>query len=812
MAKKEIQTIYDLPGVGAATAEKLIEQGYDDLMSVAVASPGELVELGLSESSARKIIVAARNALKMDFITGEELLKRREKVLKITTGSKALDALLGGGIETGSITEAFGPYGASKTQLAHQLAVNIHLNEACGKEPYAIFIDTENTFRPERIKQMAEGAGLEPSYVLSHIKMARAFNSDHQMLLAEKIDELIKKENLNVKLVVVDSLTAHFRAEFIGRGTLAERQQKLNKHMHVLMKLADKHNLAVYVTNQVMAKPDVFFGDPTEAIGGNVVAHNCLAADSLIQLADGTIKPIGDLFNENLAVPGIDFENDLKLVGKKINQIFVNCRISKIREIDAGMKIKCSLLHRFFRLSEEGEIQEVFAKDLKEGDYIACVKRIKVEGKEQRLPQVKVERVAKLDKASASEIKQRLIEAGMSREELCEKLPVTPRQLRRILNQGWPTHEEVFEQLSSALGLKQICIQRCITNKHKGIVIPEMLNEDIAQILGYLIGDGNIGKRSLRFRDERLDVLEEYARLFKKNFNVEGRIRRVKGKQCFNLSINSKALAELFSKLRDRVFEYISKSPTRHICRFIKGFFDAEGYIEKRRPLISVSQKNELLLKYIQMLLLRLGIFSSLEKTNKGLSYLRIERSDSVVRFAEMIGVSAVDKKELLEKAVQHCMQIRYNKEVIPISRRYLWNLLKKEGLSPSRFMRSRPDWYKFMNISNLKKLIDAAYDKVSEETRKKFDFIKKLIDGDIGWVKIRRIKEHENVEPLFDLSVPGIENYIANGFVVHNSAFRIYLRRGKKGTRVAKLVDSPNLPEGECVFMVTSKGIRDVK
>ena len=143
-------------------------------------------------------------------------------------------------------------------------------------EPTAsvVFIDTENTFRPERIIDFAKGAGLNPDEVLKNIKVARAYNSDHQMLLAEKVEDLIKTQGLSVRLIVVDSLTAHFRAEFIGRGTLADRQQKLNKHMHVLSKLASTNNLCVYVTNQVMAKPDVFFGDPTEAIGGHIVAHN----------------------------------------------------------------------------------------------------------------------------------------------------------------------------------------------------------------------------------------------------------------------------------------------------------------------------------------------------------------------------------------------------------------------------------------------------------------------------------------------------------------------------------------------------------
>jgi DNA repair protein RadA len=267
--KKE-SAVQDLPGVGAATAEKLELAGYTDLMAVAVSSPGELVEIaGVSESVARKMIKAARDSLKMGFESGDQLLQRRERVVKIKTGSKSFDQLVGGGFETAAITECFGEFGSGKTQLAHMLAVNCQKQDP---NAVAVYIDTENTFRPERIQQLAKAAGLDPKKVLSNIKVARAYNSDHQMLLAEKVDELIR-QGLNVRVLVVDSLTAHFRAEFIGRGTLAERQQKLNKHMHVLLKLADTHNICVYSTNQVMAKPDMFFGDPTQAIGGHVVAH-----------------------------------------------------------------------------------------------------------------------------------------------------------------------------------------------------------------------------------------------------------------------------------------------------------------------------------------------------------------------------------------------------------------------------------------------------------------------------------------------------------------------------------------------------------
>jgi len=271
---KKVKTIMDLPGIGAASAQKLEEGGFGDLMSIAVATLGQVVEAsGVSEVVARKIINVARDSLDMGFESGSDLLKKRENVLKISTGSKAFDELIGGGVESGAITEAFGAYGSGKTSLAHQLAVNVQLpKEKGGVGGCAVWIDTEGTIRPEYLKSLAVANGLDPKKVLDSFRGVRAFNSDHQMLLAEKVEDLIK-EGLNVKLIIVDSLMGHYRSEFVGRGTLADRQQKLNKHMHALLKIATKHNIAVYVTNQVMSKPDTFFGDPTQAIGGHIVAH-----------------------------------------------------------------------------------------------------------------------------------------------------------------------------------------------------------------------------------------------------------------------------------------------------------------------------------------------------------------------------------------------------------------------------------------------------------------------------------------------------------------------------------------------------------
>lgn len=273
-SKNSIDNIEDLPGVGPAIAEKLIDAGYSDILSIAVASPAELAEAAeIGEGTALKIISNARKLADVGgFETGESLLERRRQIGRISSGSKALDELLGGGFESQAITELFGEFGSGKTQIAHQLCVMVQLPvEQGGLEGHAFYIDTENTFRPERITQMAEALGLDPGEVLSKIHVARAYNSSHQMLLVDKVKELSK--DVPARLLIVDSLTAHFRAEYIGRGALADRQQKLNKHMHDLLRWADINNGVVCVTNQVSARPDMLFGDSTRPIGGHIVGH-----------------------------------------------------------------------------------------------------------------------------------------------------------------------------------------------------------------------------------------------------------------------------------------------------------------------------------------------------------------------------------------------------------------------------------------------------------------------------------------------------------------------------------------------------------
>ena len=268
------KTLEDIPGVGPAIAEKLQEAGYNDLMSIAVAAPADLAEkCEIGEKKAMDIIEGAKLCADIGgFETGADILERRKQVTKLTTGSKAFDELIGGGVESQSIMEFFGEFGSSKTQVCFQLAVNATLpEEKGGLDSDVIIIDSENTFRPERIIQMATYLGADPQETLRRIHVARAFDSQHQVLLVEKAMDLAKETK--VRLLIVDSLTSHFRAEYVGRGALAERQQVLNRHMHDLLNFATLNNAAIVVTNQVAAKPDAFFGDPTRPIGGHIVGH-----------------------------------------------------------------------------------------------------------------------------------------------------------------------------------------------------------------------------------------------------------------------------------------------------------------------------------------------------------------------------------------------------------------------------------------------------------------------------------------------------------------------------------------------------------
>ncbi len=287
--QKKYEFIEDIPGVGPATAEKLTEMGYQTVESLATATIKELTVAGVGEKQAAKVIAEARDSLALSFIRADELMKMRQNVRRLSTMSKQVDELLGGGLETQTITEFYGEYGVGKSILCHQLAVNVQLpEEKGGLNGSALYIDTENTFRPEWIVRMAKAMGLDPIETAKRIIYSEAFNSDHQILVLDKADKVIQENN--VKLIIVDSLTAHFRSEYLGREMLAERQQKLNSHLHRLVRLSRAFNACAVVTNQVMSRPDQFFAMAVEAVGGHIVSHTTHTRIFLRRTSSGPVR------------------------------------------------------------------------------------------------------------------------------------------------------------------------------------------------------------------------------------------------------------------------------------------------------------------------------------------------------------------------------------------------------------------------------------------------------------------------------------------------------------------------------------------
>lgn len=224
---------------------------------------------------ADKILAEAAKIVPMGFSTASEFHLRRKEIIYITTGSQELDKILHGGFETGSITEMFGEFRTGKTQLCHQIAVTCQLPlEQGGGEGKCLYIDTEGTFRPERLLAVAERYGLNGQDVLNNIAYARAYTSDHQMHLLVQAAAMMSESRYAV--LIVDSATALFRTDYSGRGELAPRQVALGQFLRMLLRLADEFGVAVVVTNQVVAQVDggaMFQADPKKPIGGNIMAH-----------------------------------------------------------------------------------------------------------------------------------------------------------------------------------------------------------------------------------------------------------------------------------------------------------------------------------------------------------------------------------------------------------------------------------------------------------------------------------------------------------------------------------------------------------
>jgi len=267
-------------GVNMADLKKLKSVGICTTRGLKMITKKKLCNIkGLSEGKVEKIreALAKCSGAESPFITALQASANRSNVFKLATGSQDLDRLIGGGLESMSITEAFGEFRTGKTQLSHTLTVTAQMPGANGYTGgKVVYIDTENTFRPDRLRPIAQRFNLDEEAVLENVFYARAYTSDQQVEMLDYVAALFHQEPGIFKLLIVDSIMALFRVDYSGRGELSERQQHLAQAMSRLQKIAEEYNVAVFITNQMTADPGAtmsFQADPKKPIGGNIIAH-----------------------------------------------------------------------------------------------------------------------------------------------------------------------------------------------------------------------------------------------------------------------------------------------------------------------------------------------------------------------------------------------------------------------------------------------------------------------------------------------------------------------------------------------------------
>ena len=580
MSKNEIT---ELPGVGAATAEKLKEAGYDTLLSIAVASPGEMVEVaGVTEASARKIINAARDKMEMGFETGEELLKKREQVTKISTGSKALDALFGGGIESGAVTEVYGAFGSGKTSLAHQLAVNVQLpKEQGGADGMAIWIDSEGTLRPEFIKNIAKSKGLNEEDALKNFRGARAFNSDHQMLMVEKIEDMVK-QGMPIKLIIVDSLMSHFRSEFcVTPDTLITGNPSLKK-------IKDYN-----INDKVLTHTGTF----KKVLAKQIVNYN------------GEILKIKPYYERAIKITGDHNVFALKTVR---NTCYRKRSVFR-KKLENGYIFKKNIGKNHYRLIEGFGPDWVKADTLEKGDYFVypIVKDVKDIETINISDYVKGNYHLKNDTIKCTNFyhDEKIYNEILS--EYNEK-PAKGRITELAKKYNLPV-STIFQWVKNIQHIRKDIIAFENTLK---------INEEFMRLLGYYLAEGSANDHQIRFTFNTKEVkyINDVKKLIKLIFKIKTNKDVIIG-NATNVIVSSRILVDLFKNLvgsnalEKKLPQWILYLPIEKQKELLSGYWRGDG--GKSKYGFNFNTASLVLAEQTKIILARLGFIPCLRATIK---------------------------------------------------------------------------------------------------------------------------------------------------------------------------------------------------
>lgn len=768
--KKEY-TIYDLPGVGAATAEKLKEVGFDDLMKIAVSSPANLVEAtGIGESVARRMIGFARDKLDMGFESGEELLKKREKITKITTGSKELNKLIGGGVETGAITEAYGAYGSGKTSIAHQLAVNVQLpKDKGGADGIAVWIDSENTLRPGYIQDIAKAAGLDPIKALRNFRGVRSLNSDHQMLLAEKISDLITKENLPIKLIIVDSLMSHFRADFCV--------------------LPD----TLLIGNPSVKKIEDF-GEGERVLTHKGVFRKILTKSKMTY--NGSVLTIRPQYGMPITLTGDHAVLAVKTIRKSWYKRYSNFKRkadSYLRLIDHGSK--------HYGVYEGFGPDWIKADTLKKGDYLIY-------------PIIK--ETNDVDTIKVSDYLESNYFITENNKIKANNFFHSIEDYNTVINEYKknPVHGTI-KSIAQKYSIPISTVYQWVVGvQQPRIDIIELNNEipltpEVMRLLGYYLAEGSgVSDHQIRFtfNSKEKEYIEDVKNLVAKYFGIKPNKDVITGKAT-NVCFSSRLLKEFFKNLfgsnaREKRLPnwmlHLSKEKQEEL---INGYWKGDG--SKSRDGFNFSTASRLLAEQVRLILARLGFipcFRVVTKNRKNPKYVVEVFGRDLMCFSEIVGErhKALDRR----KGSRNNGWVDENYLYIPIK-----SIQKNEYDGDIYNIEVEEDHSYCTNYCTLHNCGRGMLAERQQKLNKHMHILLKLAQQyDIAVYVTNQVMAKPDT--FFGDPTEAIGGHV----LAHSSTYRLYLRRGKKGTRVAKLVDAPALPEGECIFQITGEGVKDVE
>ncbi len=738
---KEIKTINDLPGIGPQAAEKLIGAGYKTLEAMAVASPMELIEAAsLGQVTAEKAIKAARDALEMGFESADKLAEKRKLVGRITTGSKEVDALLGGGIETQSITEIYGKFASGKSQWCFQTAVTVQLPiEKGGLGGNCLYIDSENSFRPERVIQVANHLGMDTEKVLKNVFVARAYNS----VLG------------NEPTCVLNDGEFH------------------NLTMQEVVEERNQHEITAFAFNP--KNGEIKPSKVTELISHEIGNEN-------------TLYKISTSFGREVSVTSAHSLFQGKRIGKRGKN-------TKRREMN-NMRP-----------------ESTYACLLKEGDHIAIPRKLNLEPKD----------IKKMD----------------LRKSIAEKFP-----------------KEVLAELQGLENLEKDFIELKHTGKRKATKIPSTftVDEELLWLLGLWIAEGSsqYKGRLVRFRLHSEEKFCKKAKeIIEKKFKVKSFLHKDKRTGGTTLLIPSRLLCLIFKfclemplgKIANekRVPEWIFNLPPRKIKHFIKGYWDGDGYHAKTRPerRIIFTTTSKMLVHDMALLFLRFGIVIGITKMSKrkkrhsqayiieaaGLSNNNVLELDKITQ-----NLNACTWKDLAFARIRKIEKVR-----VPKNTKVYDFGVSSEGAAYHNFTAGFGGVL-CHNTDHQMLLADKA-DEMIKQKKIKLIIVDSLMAQfrseyvGRGTLANRQQKLNKHLRTLMKLAeMNNIAVLVTNQvmqrpdilfgdptapvggeILAHASKTRLYLRKSKADTRVAKLVDSPSLPDGEAIFRVTENGLEDV-